>query len=185
MNRAFFLDRDGVLNVEVNYLGDPKKMCLLPRAAEAVKLIHQAGFMAIVITNQGGVAKQLFTEKNVNEVHARMQRDLLVSGSDAVLDAFYYCVHHPEVTGPCRCRKPQPYMLEKAADDFDIDLKNSFMLGDRMSDLFTGRNAGCADSCLVLTGYGEKDKANAVAEKFSVAEDIFEAVKLLLDRQCK
>ncbi len=179
MKRAFFLDRDGVLNVEVNYLGDPEKMVLLPGSAEAVKLIHELGFMAVVITNQGGIAKKLFTEKNMHEVHARMQRDLLACDRNAVLDAFYYCPHHPEITGRCPCRKPESYMLDKAAADFGIDLKRSFMIGDRMSDLFTGRNAGCAASCLVRTGYGENHLEAAVEEGFFTATDLLEAVKLL------
>jgi len=181
LKKAFFLDRDGVINVEVNYLGDPDKMVLLDRVPEALAMIHRAGFMAVVISNQGGIAKGLFTENDTHAVHARMQRELLRHSPESTLDAFFYCVHHPAVTGECPCRKPSAFMLEKAAADFDIDLSRSFMIGDRMSDLFTGRNAGCKESCLVLTGYGEKDKENAVAEKFLTAENLFEAVKKLTE----
>lgn len=179
VNKAFFLDRDGVLNVEVSYLGDPEKMELLPGAAQAVKLLHQRGFMAVVITNQGGVAKGLFTKENVLEIHARMQRELLAYDKEALLDGFYCCFHHPSVTGSCLCRKPNGYMLEKAAKDFDIDLSSSFMIGDRMSDLFAGRNAGCANSCLVRTGYGQADVENAEQEGFIIAADLLDAVNKL------
>jgi D-glycero-D-manno-heptose 1,7-bisphosphate phosphatase len=179
LNRAFFLDRDGVINVEVNYLGDPEKMELLPQVPEAIRAIHRAGFMAVVISNQGGIAKGLFTENDTHAVHARMQRCLLQYSAEATLDAFFYCIHHPAVTGDCLCRKPSAFMLQKAAADFDIDLSNSFMIGDRMSDLFTGRNAGCKDSCLVMTGDGEKDRENALKENFQLASDLLEAVQKL------
>ncbi|MBR7121677.1 MAG: HAD family hydrolase [Lentisphaeria bacterium] len=180
MKKAFFLDRDGVLNVEVDYLGNPDEMELLPGVPEALEMLHRAGFLAVVISNQGGIAKGLFTEKDTGAVHARMQNCLLRHSPLATLDAFFYCIHHPAVTGECQCRKPKPFMFEKAAADFDIDLSGSFMIGDRMSDLFAGRNAGCKESCLVLTGYGEKDREKAAAENFQVAADLFEAVQKLL-----
>ena len=179
MKKAFFLDRDGVINVEVNYLGDPDKMVLLDRVPEALAMIHRAGFMAVVISNQGGIAKGLFTENDTHAVHARMQRELLAYDKEALLDGFYCCFHHPSVTGSCLCRKPNGYMLEKAAKDFDIDLSSSFMIGDRMSDLFAGRNAGCANSCLVRTGYGQADVENAEQEGFIITADLLDAVNKL------
>lgn len=183
MKKAFFIDRDGVLNVEVDYLGDPEKMELLPRVPEAVKLLHKAGYLAVVITNQAGIAKGYYSLENMFQVHTRMQHELLKYGQDALLDAFYHCPHHPDFTGICQCRKPGTLMLEKAAAAFDIDLKSSFMTGDRMSDLYAGRNAGCKESCLVYTGYGRKNADAARQEGFPAADNFYEAVKMLLEKR--
>ena len=101
-------------------------------------------------------------------------------GADALVDAWYYCPHHEKFTGECSCRKPQPGMLLRAAADFGIDLSRSFMIGDRMSDINAGINAGCAGECLVLTGYGQQQ--TDAAGKCLTAPDLLNAVKLLLAR---
>jgi D-glycero-D-manno-heptose 1,7-bisphosphate phosphatase len=185
LKKAFFFDRDGVINVEIGYLHEAEKTILLPGVADAVKLVHQAGFMAIVITNQSGVAKKMYPESNIFEVHARIQNRLLAQGGpDALIDAWYYCPHDPDITGECSCRKPFPGMLLRAAENFDIDLDSSFMIGDRILDLQAGRNAGCRNSCLVKTGYDPEYIAEHVAlaeaENFPVAENIMAAVERLL-----
>ncbi len=182
MKKAFFLDRDGVINVEIGYLHEAEKTGLLPGVAEAVKKIHARGYMAVVTSNQAGVAKGYYPEACVHEVHARIQRLLLENyGSDALIDAWYYCVHHPEFTGKCSCRKPEPGMLLKAAADFNIDLSRSFMIGDRITDLQAGKNGGCAGCCLVTTGVGREHLAEAVAGGFKTAASLPEAVDVLLD----
>ena len=185
MKKAFFLDRDGVINVEIGYLHEAEKTRLLPHVAEALALIHQAGFMVIAVTNQSGVAKQMYPVDNVYQVHARIQRDLLAVSADSTVDAWYFCPHDPEITGECSCRKPSAGMLLKAAEDFDIDLASSFMIGDRILDLQAGRNALCRQSCLVATGYDAETvaehSAKALAEGFPVKENLLSAVKYLLE----
>ena len=180
MKKAFFLDRDGVLNVEIGYLHEAEKTVLLPTVAEAVKLIHAAGFMALVVTNQSGVAKKMYPVENIMEVNARLQRLLMAYGPDALIDGWYFCPHDPEITGECDCRKPKPGMLLRAAADFNIDLSSSFMIGDRMSDINAGVNAGCAAECLVLTGYGVNEEQKAVDAGIQTAADLPAAVKQLL-----
>ena len=179
MNKAFFLDRDGVINEEVSYLHEPDKTVLLPKVAEAVELIHSLGFLAIVVTNQSGVARGYYPEADVHSVHLRLQSILLKHSAGAVIDSWYCCCHHPEISGECSCRKPHPGMLRLAAKNFDIDLRRSFMIGDRMSDLNAGKNAGCLNSCLVLSGYGKNELSKARDAGFPAAENLLEAVKLL------
>ncbi len=183
MRKAFFLDRDGVINVEIGYLHEPDKTELLPGVAEAVKRIHDAGYMAVVVSNQAGVAKGYYPESCVHEVHARIQNILLSScGKEALIDAWYYCVHHPEYGAAveCDCRKPAPGMLQKAAEAFDIDLAGSFMIGDRITDLEAGRNSGCAGCCLVTTGAGKEHLDAALAAGFKSAATLPAAVAQLL-----
>lgn len=181
MNKAFFLDRDGVINVEIGYLHEVDKLEVFANAAQAVKLIHEHGFLAVAVTNQAGVAKGYNPESDILPLHAAIQQRLLSAGGmDALIDGWYYCPHHPEFTGECSCRKPRPGMLNKAAADFNIDLASSFMIGDRMSDINAGINAGCAGECLVLTGYGAKIRDEAENAGIMVAEDLVEAVKKCL-----
>ena len=179
MKKAFFLDRDGVINEEVSYLHEPDKTVLLPKVAEAVKLIHSLGFLAIVVTNQSGVARGYYPESDVHLVHLRLQSILLKNSPESVIDAWYCCCHHPEISGECSCRKPHPGMLLQAAEDFDIDLSRSFMIGDRMSDLNAGKNAGCLQSCLVLSGYGRNELSKAETAGVPAAQDLLGAVKIL------
>ncbi len=181
MKKAFFLDRDGVINVEIGYLHEAEKTELLPDVAESVKMIHRNGFMAIVVSNQAGVAKGYYPEACVHEVHSRIQRLLLESGGqEALIDAWYYCVHHPDYNCRCSCRKPAPGMILQAAEAFDIDLRNSFMIGDRITDLEAGKNGGCAGCCLVETGEGRNHLEAARRAGFFSAASLSEAVKLLL-----
>ena len=106
MNKAFFLDRDGVINVEVNYLHEPDKVELIPGVVEALRLIHSRGYLALVVTNQAGVAKGYYPESDVQAVHRRITELLEAAGT--CVDGFYYCIHHPDFTGSCDCRKPAP-----------------------------------------------------------------------------
>ena len=141
MKQAFFLDRDGVINVEVDYLSDPDKAELIPGVPEALREIHAHGFLAIVVTNQSGVARGMYTQNEVNAVHRRI--DELLAAAGAKVDGWYFCPHHPKHTGPCDCRKPAPGMLLQAAKDFNIDLSQSWMVGDGRHDISAGKAAGC------------------------------------------
>ncbi len=171
--KACFLDRDGTLNVEVNYLHEPEKLILEKNVPEALKLLQDNGFKLIVITNQAGVAKGMYSEKEIIAVHDRMQE--LLSEYGVKINAFYYCMHHPDFTGQCDCRKPGTALLLKAAADFDIDLAQSFMIGDRLSDIQAGENAACKKSFLLKSGYGLKTISEYPGKKFNIADDLLSA----------
>jgi D-glycero-D-manno-heptose 1,7-bisphosphate phosphatase len=151
-----FLDRDGTLVEEVGYVNHPDRLKLLPRAAEAVRLVNRAGLPAVLVTNQSGVARGYFPEKLVEELHGKLERLLAAEG--ARLDAIYYCPHHPDVGPPglrldCECRKPRVGMLERAARDLGIDLARSYMIGDTFRDVACAQTAGTL-AIMVETGYG-------------------------------
>ena len=153
--KAIFLDRDGVINKEVNYLSNPDDFELIENTIEALKILKKKLFLIIVITNQAGIAKGYFNEDNLIDIHNKM--NYLLKQSNVFLDDIFYCPHHPDFTGPCECRKPNPGMIYRARDKYNIDLHNSYMVGDTITDIKTGLNAGCK-TVLVLTGYGEEEK---------------------------
>jgi D-glycero-D-manno-heptose 1,7-bisphosphate phosphatase len=135
---AAFLDRDGVLNVDHGYSHRPEQLEWIDGAPEAVRLLNEAGYYVLVVTNQSGVARGYYSEDAVRAFHSHMQKDLASRG--AHVDAFYYCPHHPEGTiGPlairCRCRKPAPGLLEQATNEWPIDHNASFLVGDKDEDL--------------------------------------------------
>ena len=181
VKKAIFFDRDGVVNVEVSYLCEPDKTELIPGCAEAIRKIHDAGFLAIAVTNQSGIARKMYTVADMMSVHARIQKILLEQGADCTVDAFYYCPHHKDFSGECSCRKPHPGMLLQAAEDFNIDLENSCMIGDRMSDLRAGSTAGCSKCVLVKTGYGENEVEKVHETNFAVAGNLLDAVNNCLE----
>jgi D-glycero-D-manno-heptose 1,7-bisphosphate phosphatase len=184
--RAIFIDRDGTLNEEVGFITDPSQFRLFDFAAEAIRLINDAGWRAIVITNQSGIARGLFTEEFLLRLHTQMQSVLWQEG--ARLDAIYYCPHHPEAGDPpylrdCVCRKPKPGLMERAARDFDLVLRECFVVGDRHRDVELGLAAG-ARSVMVMTGGGReeylKDSALWTRQPDQVAENLLDAVKWIL-----
>src|SRR5688572_16880009 len=159
--RCVFLDRDGVINEEIEYLHDPDRVVLLGGAAEAIAALNRAGVAVVVVTNQAGIARGMYTERELAAVTARL--DELVGGAGGRLDATYFCPHHPEagVGGyqvACRCRKPAPGMLERAAAELGLDLARSVIVGDKGTDLEAGRAAGCA-AVLVRSGHGAREEA--------------------------
>lgn len=173
MNRAVFLDRDGVIIEQVAYLSSPDQVKLIPGAVEALRLIHRNGDLAVVISNQSGVGRGYFTREAVEAAHDRIQALLEPSGE--AVDAFYYCPHAPEEN--CSCRKPRPEMILRAGREHGLDVRSSLMLGDRLSDLKCGENAGCARSALVLTGYGAEQETAARESGFPVFRDFLAAVE--------
>ena len=175
--RAFFLDRDGVIIRQVEYLKNPDEVELMPGAVEALRLIHRGGFLAVVVSNQSGIARGRFTRDDLDKVQARLYGLLAAEGER--LDAFYFCPHDPHVE-QCSCRKPKPGMILDAAKDLDIDISGSFMIGDRPADLETGIAAGCRNWAMTRTGYGERLADDAERAGFMVCEDILAAVKTLL-----
>lgn len=184
--RAVFMDRDGTISEEVGYINHPSRYRVFPYSAEAVRLLNEAGWLAILVTNQAGVARGYFTEDVITAVHDVLRQELERDG--ARLDAIYYCAHHPTVGEQpyrfdCDCRKPKPGLIERAAQDFDIDLAQSWMIGDRYSDIELARNAHTS-AAFVLSGYGrgewEYQRAAWKHEPDMVAEDLLEAVKKIV-----
>lgn len=155
---AVFLDRDGTLIDEFGYLADPAGVVLFPGIAAALKRLGERDLPRILITNQSGVARELFSEKELAAVHAELQRQLAEGG--ASLDGIYYCPHHPDLGPPayrkrCECRKPAPGMYLQAAREMKLDLGRSVALGDTERDLEAAQRAGIPARMLVLTGKGQ------------------------------
>lgn len=148
---AVFLDRDGTLLRLVPYLKDPERAQLYAGAVEALRSLQAAGARLVVVTNQAGIARGLMTRDDVARVNRRLMARLAVAG--VWLDAVEVCPHHPDFTGPCRCRKPAPGLLTRAARRLRIDLGRSWLIGDSVSDIEAGEAAGTR-TALVRTGYG-------------------------------
>jgi D-glycero-D-manno-heptose 1,7-bisphosphate phosphatase len=167
---AVFLDRDGTINREVNYLSKPEQLELLPGAGTAIRRFNELGLKVIVVTNQSGVARGYLTEEGLDRIHESLER--MLAEHDAHLDAIYYC---PEMPGTdSLCRKPEIGMMEQAAQEHDIDLARSYVVGDMAKDIEMGQRAG-SRTVLVLTGYGQEDRERADPDH--VAEDLAAAAQ--------
>ena len=155
IKQAVFLDRDGTINVEKEYLYRIEDFEFTAGAVEGIKLLNNAGYLVIVVTNQSGVARGYYTEADLERLHRHVDQLLMADG--ARVDAWYYCPHHLAGNYPynqnCLCRKPLPGMLLQAATDHGIELSRSWMIGDKIADIEAGLAAGCKP-VLVLTGYG-------------------------------
>ena len=156
LRRAIFIDRDGTLSEEVGYVNHLSRFRLFPFAIEAIRLVNRSPFLAVLVTNQAGVARGYFPESLVHEVHGVVVGEMKAGG--ARLDGIYFCPHHPSAGEPpyrqdCDCRKPRPGLLHRAADDLGIDLTRSYVIGDRLGDLELAWGVG-ANGVLVRTGYG-------------------------------
>jgi len=185
---AIFLDRDGTINEDIGYVSSPDELIIYPYVARAVRLVNEAGLKVVVITNQSGIARQLYDEAALATIHERLMDELARDG--AHLDAVYYCPHHPHIGNAlyrqrCECRKPNPGMLQQAAREHDIDLGVSYVIGDKASDINLATNAG-ARGVLVLTGYGRETLANRdqwPCAPEMIADDLLDAVRQILDRK--
>lgn len=169
--KAIFLDRDGTINKYVGFLRNIDDFELLPGVAEAVRKINACGYLAIVVTNQPVIARGEVTREQLEEIHNKMETLLGVEG--AYLDAIYYCPHHPhkgyegeipKLKIDCDCRKPKPGMLLKAADDFNIDLSQSWMLGDGENDIRAGKTAGCKTALIGSDDFGQDMTVSSLHE---------------------
>jgi len=186
MRPAIFMDRDGTLSHEVGYVNHLSRFRLYPYAVDAVRLANASGFLAVVVTNQAGVARGYFPESLVHEVHAELRAAMNKGG--ARLDGLYVCLHHPSVGAPpyrqdCDCRKPRPGLLRQAEADLDVDLRRSWMVGDRRNDQEVAWNAG-ARAVLVKSGYGRGELAHHAGgwprQPDLVAEHLLEAVQRIV-----
>ncbi len=169
--KAVFLDRDGTVNRYVGFLRHIDDFALLPGAAEAIRRINEAGYLAIVVTNQPVIARGEVTERELETIHNKMET--LLGAEGAYLDAIYYCPHHPdrgfpgeipELKIPCGCRKPKPGLLLRAAEDWNIDLGRSWMVGDGENDVLAGRAAGCKTALLGRGDCGQDIGADSLGE---------------------
>lgn len=151
-NIAVFLDRDGTLIAEKNYLKMIRDVKILPGVPDALSTLRQAGYKLILITDQSGVARGYLTEKKLGAIHKHLQK--LLARSNAQLDAIYYCPHHPD--DGCRCRKPGLALVKEAKKHFNIDLRKSFSVGDKIKDFEFGQRMG-GKGIFVLTGHGAEE----------------------------
>lgn len=182
--KAIFLDRDGTINKYVGFVRNNKDFELLPDVSKAIKMINESGYLAIVVTNQPVIARGDTTYEELNLIHNKMETLL---GKDGVyLDAIYYCPHHPdkgfngeiiELKIDCECRKPKPGMLLKAVDDYNIDLSNSWMIGDSKNDILAGKNAGCMTA---LIGENIVEYGQDISGK-----NLLEAITMIVESQTK
>ncbi len=152
---AIFLDRDGTLNEDSGYLYERELWRWLPHAVEALALFASKGYALVVITNQSGIARGYYTASAMHSLHDWVNAEL--AKSHLVIDAFYHCPHHPQFSGPCTCRKPSPELLLKAAQELQLDVQHSYMIGDKMSDVQAGLAAGCT-SYLIADQNAEREQ---------------------------
>lgn len=180
---AVFIDRDGTVNEQMGYINHISRFRLLPGVAEAIKRLNDKDIPVVLVTNQSGLARGYFPEELLDEVHAKMNRQLADAG--AHFDAIYICPHHPEAKEikyrqDCNCRKPGIGLLELAAEEMDLSLENSFLVGDRWSDVKCAVRAGCTP-VLVLTGYGRGEREfigpSQEDQPQFVAETLIDAVR--------
>jgi D-glycero-D-manno-heptose 1,7-bisphosphate phosphatase len=179
MNRAVFLDRDGVITQDPpHYAHRIDQLTLIDGSGPAIKKLNDAQFKVIVITNQSGVAKGMYDEEDIRIFNREMIRQL--NQTNAHIDAIYYCPHHPEAEVQkyridCGCRKPKPGMLLEGGKRFNIDFKSSFLVGDKWSDIEAGRTAGCR-TILVKTGHGIQEYKRENGSVDYIAIDLLDAV---------
>jgi histidinol-phosphate phosphatase family protein len=176
--RAVFLDRDGVINEEVNYLRHPEEFQLLPRSARAIRELRRAGFRVVVVTNQSGLARGYFSQQDLAAVHERMRSEL--AGARTSLDGVYICPHHPDDS--CACRKPGVLLFQQAAQDLKLGLDRCYFVGDKATDLMPGKILG-GHTVLVLTGHGQREQELARQQGFQpdhIAPDLYAAAEWII-----
>lgn len=177
---AVFIDRDGVINYDPGHFHKIKELQIFPNVGKAIKLLNQNNIPAIVVTNQAVVARGWITEQQVKNIHNKISK--IIAKDNAIVDKFYYCPHHPEADiekykKVCTCRKPGPGMFLKAAKKFNLDLKNSYVIGDSFREIEAAKNLKCS-SIAVECGRGE---FNDSIPDYKV-KDLFEAVQLIISR---
>ena len=177
--RAVFLDRDGTIIVEKEYLADPAQVELIPDAAGALRRLADTGFTLVVVTNQSGIARGMYDVAAYESVDARMRALLAERGVHVA--ASYYCPHHPDFGPPCDCRKPGTGLFERAARELGLDLGTSWLIGDRLRDLEPAARLGARGAVLVRTGYGAQEEAIA-PDRITVTDDLSAAAGHILSR---
>ncbi|MEJ2542591.1 MAG: D-glycero-beta-D-manno-heptose 1,7-bisphosphate 7-phosphatase [Calditrichaceae bacterium] len=191
MKKAVFLDRDGTINEEMGYINHASRFIIFDFVPEAIKILNECGFLVFVVTNQSGVARGYFSESFLHALHEQLIAK--VATNDAKIEKIYYCPHHPKegiqkYRIDCNCRKPKPGMIDLAQNDYDIDLKESYIIGDRYKDIEFGKNLELK-TILVLTGYGlgeytyQKDEWSLQPD--NVCNNLLDAANLIKSFQHK
>ena len=178
---AVFVDRDGTINLEIDFLSSPTQLELIPRSAEAIHILNAMNIPVFVITNQSGIARGYLTVDDLINIHNAMT-DML-SLQHATITEYFYCPHHPSegisaYVKDCDCRKPNPGMLLEASRRYGIDLKKSFVVGDKCIDMQTAKNVG-ATAIQVSTGYGSKEKDYCEHQRDHFSENLYDAVQTI------
>ncbi len=179
---ALFLDRDGTINFDRVYINDARLVELIPYAGKAIALAHAEGFKIVVVTNQSGVGRGIIPKGELEKIHRRL--DELLAQVGASIDSYKICEHRPE--DGCDCRKPKPRLVFEAAKELNLDLSRSFFIGDKISDVATGKNSGCKASILLRTGKGEKEEtllqlnSQITVKPDRIEKDLYESVKWIL-----
>jgi len=175
--KAIFLDRDGTINVDHGFVHRPEDFILIPGVTQGLKKMQELGLGLFVVTNQSGIGRGYYTLEQFKKVSEHFLGELSKHGVS--IEKIYYCAHSPEEG--CDCRKPNIKMVLDAKDDYDIDLKKSYFIGDKEADVLTGKKAGCK-TILVLTGKTKKESECRTKPDF-VAEDLVEAARIIEDYQ--
>lgn len=187
MQPAIFLDRDGTIIEDVGYASTPEQLRFIPGSIEAIQQLNTAGYKVIVITNQSGVARGLLSEDMLQTIDKIIRKQVLSGGGH--IDDIYYCPHHPDhgvypYRQACECRKPHPGLIKKATAAHHLDLSASFLVGDKASDVETGKRAGVR-TVLVETGHGSKEKEALRERPEHFAKNLADAVKWILKEEKK
>ncbi len=186
-HKAVFVDRDGTINVDGPYLSDPDKFKMYPGVGKGIKELKDNGFKIIVITNQSGIARGYFTEKDLADIHDKMKKEF--EKFNVELDGIYYCPHHPD--DGCNCRKPKTGLFDIAIKEHDIDVKKSYMLGDKILDVVAGKKIGTKNILIpvsdiiddsVIEGINyEKNKCECTPDY--IADSFANAIKWILNNE--
>lgn len=182
MDKVVFLDRDGTINIDTGYISDTKGLEIFAGVSEAIKDLKEAGYKTVIVTNQSGIGRGYFRQEDLEKVNDKIlqliEEEASVKGLPSLtktIDKIYFCPHSPDEN--CNCRKPETGMIDDAKKDFNIDIKNSYVIGDKEADVNLGKNAGIK-TILVLTGDGEKHRDKC--EPDFVAKDLKEAADFIL-----
>ncbi len=185
IKKAVFLDRDGVINVDKSYIKSPDELVLYPFSAHAIKQLNKAGYIVVVVTNQSVIARNICTEKTLKLIHEKLEAEL--KKEKAYVNKIYYCPHHPEGNDKdnnnpyikeCECRKPKSGMIFQAKADYDIDLSQSFIIGDSERDIQCGKNAG-----LVTIGVKTGNAVQGSVKPDVIKQDLLAAVEYILQKK--
>jgi len=185
---AVFIDRDGTINEQMGYINHPSRFIMLPGVPEAFRILNQAGFLAIIISNQSGVARGYFPMELLHNIHSVMKESISRHGGH--VDGIYFCPHYPkgaiqEYAVDCNCRKPRTGLIDQACKDFEIDISRSYMVGDHYTDMEFAERAGI-QGVLVRTGYGtgviEYNLPAMATKPGYIADDLLDAVKWIVNK---
>jgi D-glycero-D-manno-heptose 1,7-bisphosphate phosphatase len=177
--KAVFLDRDGTINVDKEYIFKIKDFAFISGSVKALQLLQDAGFLLIIITSQSGIGRGYYSMKDYNALNRHMLAEL--KKNKVKIKKVYYCPHSPEES--CKCRKPSTFFIREAQKRYNINLKESYCIGDKTADIKMGKNAGCI-TILVKTGKAGKDKKFAVKPD-NTAKDLYDAARLVLKNEAK